>query len=716
MPYIHDSEVDASNKGNLEDTVPSLLDSLSTSSPQKSGPALLAPFAPVIFVEAKDSSLTADLETSKYEPINVPTVGEPLVKLESEDQSNGNATHQDPVRAKDALPVSDDRMDSKAITPLDTYRLSQDWISPQASRMICGLENLGNSCFLNSTLQILMHTIPLVNILLSHHPRDTCPLLSAEGGFCFACSLKRLLLTMWSSKTSRPKEPTEIFDNIRKIAPSFRRGRQEDAHEFLRFSIDALQLGAQKGVKDVPDKIAETSWVYRLFGGKFRSRVHCTECNHNSDTFDTLLDLSVDVGRCDTLDDALKKFAAVEKLEGKNKYNCEKCNKPVNARKQITVHSAPQALCIQLKRFTPWGRKLTHQVEYPRKLDLDSVMSLGETSLPYQLYGIICHAGGTPNSGHYYAFVQNPGKGWSRMNDEESLPIDSPPLNHKTAYMLFYMREQASIESTIAKVTTMQNKSLGTPLSGQKRKREEGSALDEDLGERVQNYPGPSFVTKKPRLEPSSTPRVIPNVTGTEEKSKFSFARPKPSGLVTQPIIRPNVNTPLSPNKNLGLDYGSSDAEDGEAASSPPPLVQASQTDDATSPPSSPLPVSRQTSPEPPSHKPWQKKDSTKSSPRTPRDSPPSSSDLRKRTPWEPNGDTASNGLATKRASEDSLPPWATTPSKGGSRKTAHKKYGKHRSIVRHGNPYGSLGLPSGGSRPSSGVQMGPRKNKRPGI
>lgn len=76
--------------------------------------------------------------------------------------------------------------------------------------------------------------------------------------------------------------------------------------------------------REVPEKLAETSWVYRLFGGKFRSRVNCSECDHNSDTFDTLLDLSVDVGRCETLHQALRKFSGVEKLEGKNKYKCEK--------------------------------------------------------------------------------------------------------------------------------------------------------------------------------------------------------------------------------------------------------------------------------------------------------------------------------------------------------------------------------------------------------
>lgn len=84
------------------------------------------------------------------------------------------------------------------------------------------------------------------------------------------------------------------------------------------------QTITEKALRDVPEKVADTSWVYRLFGGKFRSRVCCSECGHNSDTQETLLDLSVDVGRCDTLANALKKFSAIEKLEGKNKYKCEK--------------------------------------------------------------------------------------------------------------------------------------------------------------------------------------------------------------------------------------------------------------------------------------------------------------------------------------------------------------------------------------------------------
>jgi ubiquitin carboxyl-terminal hydrolase 36/42 len=71
--------------------------------------------------------------------------------------------------------------------------------------------------------------------------------------------------------------------------------------------------------------VRETSWVHKIWGGRLRSRVHCTSCNANSDTFDTFLDLSLDIGKqTASVQDALKGFAREDRLEGKNKYKCEK--------------------------------------------------------------------------------------------------------------------------------------------------------------------------------------------------------------------------------------------------------------------------------------------------------------------------------------------------------------------------------------------------------
>lgn len=362
------------------------------------------------------------------------------------------------------------------------------------------------------------------------------------------------------------------------------------------------------------------------------------------------------------------------------------------------------------------------------------ILSLLQTSAPYKLYGIICHAGGTPNSGHYYAFVKNPGNGWSRMNDEDALSLESPPYDIKTAYMLFYMREPSSIDSVIAKATALQEPAT-TPLSGQKRKREDrpfGPSLEEDLGERLDNKErglsseekaSPSLA-KKPRIARDG-PRAILNVASTQVQSKYRFANPHPSIPVIHrkvDSIRPKgIISPIK-NKDLGLTYGSSDAEDQDDTPVQPEPVQSSQTDDATSPPVSSLPASRETSPEPsnlPISAAWQKPISTAFSSRTQHDSPPSSSDSQKRKPWELDEKHASNGLTRKPIqSEDDVPVWASES--GGPRKHPHKMY---RSNVRkekngrsrHLNPYGNLGQPNS-TRPIGGVKMSPNKSRRFGI
>lgn len=76
--------------------------------------------------------------------------------------------------------------------------------------------------------------------------------------------------------------------------------------------------------RKIDPKLAETTWVHRIFGGRLRSRVTCRECDHNSDTLDSILDLSLDIYGVGALKDALRKFVAVDYLKGADKYKCEK--------------------------------------------------------------------------------------------------------------------------------------------------------------------------------------------------------------------------------------------------------------------------------------------------------------------------------------------------------------------------------------------------------
>lgn len=76
--------------------------------------------------------------------------------------------------------------------------------------------------------------------------------------------------------------------------------------------------------RKIDPKLAETTWVHKIFGGRLRSRVTCRDCGYNSDTFDRILDLSLDIFKTDTVKEALKKFVAIDYLKGADKYKCEK--------------------------------------------------------------------------------------------------------------------------------------------------------------------------------------------------------------------------------------------------------------------------------------------------------------------------------------------------------------------------------------------------------
>lgn len=103
-------------------------------------------------------------------------------------------------------------------------------------------------------------------------------------------------------------------------------GRQEDAHEFLRFFLDGLQQSAAVNMTP-PAKTElqkENTFLSRIFGGKLRSRVSCSNCKSNSDTFDSFMDLSLDVATASSVKEAFQAFIKVDLLQGANKYKCEK--------------------------------------------------------------------------------------------------------------------------------------------------------------------------------------------------------------------------------------------------------------------------------------------------------------------------------------------------------------------------------------------------------
>ncbi|KAI9467150.1 cysteine proteinase [Lactarius psammicola] len=513
---------------------------------------------PVVeFVEGSSSG-TLLIAEGKYEPVN----GSPKAKAKPE-VPEAHTVAQSSTTPTVPSPTS------RKTTALFTGLVETIW--PKGLTVGSGLINTGNSCFLNSALQCLLHTPPLLHVLLAHNKTQPC---RVKTGFCMTCSLKAVM-EMAHGRRKHAFTPFQIANRLQVIAGHMRRGRQEDSHEFLRYAIDALQKSCLAGHSSKVDpKLAETTWVHKIFGGKLRSRVTCDECHHNSDTFDSILDLSVDIHGVDTLQSALRKFTAIDRLKGADKYKCEKCKRHVVASKRFTIHDAPEALTIHLKRFSPLGRKMGHPVQYDERLSLAQAVSEGQYGPSYSLYGVISHAGSGPNSGHYYAHVKASNDQWYEMNDDSVTRHPRPPTNMKNAYILFYIRERGQgLQAAVASVSRL------PPLSpnGIKNKVKE-KAPDTEVDK----------VEKQPFIGP-----LLPSPSNAT--SPVTPARDPQADLLKRKIEAVSRPTPPRPSKALlslsqYTDDDDDDAEDiGEKVEALPPArpKETSPTPRTSSTPSS---------------------------------------------------------------------------------------------------------------------------------
>jgi len=239
--------------------------------------------------------------------------------------------------------------------------------------------------------------------------------------------------------------------NMKAIMPSFRYGRQEDAHEFLRYVISGLQAKEIPKNKTNTDVSPSESDIFAIFGGYLRSEVHCYQCGKSSFTYDQFLDLSLEISNSTTLENCFKHFTDAEILEKRNAYSCQECQTLTKASKCFTIHTPPPILVVQLKRFAlktyyaslRW-EKTRKKVRYPSVLDLGPFLASkdkNQGSCNYQLYGVLVHDGSDMNNGHYYSIVKASNRAWYKMNDGSVTQSSLQEALRQEAYVLFYSRQ-----------------------------------------------------------------------------------------------------------------------------------------------------------------------------------------------------------------------------------------------------------------------------------
>ncbi|CAG9833091.1 unnamed protein product [Diabrotica balteata] len=328
-----------------------------------------------------------------------------------------------------------------------------------------GMVNMGNTCYLNSTLQALFHVPAFVNWLMSD--KDHTAICQDSGGLCIICAMRKTLQDS-QQRNANSIRPLLIYNKLRLVCRNLIPGRQEDAHEFLRYLVEAMEkayLSRFNNYTEFDSKVKETTPLNQILGGYLRSAVRCLKCGHVSTTFQHFQDLLLDIRKAQTLDEALELYFSREKLDDES-YQCESCQKKVLATKQFSIERTPMVLCIQLKRFSVSNNKITKHINFRQRLDLTKyARHRPNVPLIYRLVALVTHMGPTVSCGHYTAVAQAPSGNFFQFDDSMVRPISHQAVFNTNAYIMLYELESSPYSQKSAPATVTSKLKTSTPTA-----------------------------------------------------------------------------------------------------------------------------------------------------------------------------------------------------------------------------------------------------------
>ncbi|XP_054166823.1 ubiquitin carboxyl-terminal hydrolase 16-like [Oppia nitens] len=292
----------------------------------------------------KKSNKVHNRNVNNKHVVNKPVAKSGHTRTETTKSTSVTNGRLSPKVAADVFGASDRRLDVRCDekTAVDTEsltpKMSANWLTTYPPK---GLNNMGNTCFLNSVLQVISETHLLYEVLNERsndgyvysakslanpcqwspdHRYDEEMDITLNTCYPLTANVIHFMRDM-RSDNRKTISPAKVLQSIRKDWNQFDGWSQQDSHELLRCLLDSLKCKEVKRQRlaicselrnsdnvddDTKARIksfatySQLTPIDSVFGGQLLSSICCDECQYTNIIFEPFFDLSLPLSHLKT--------------------------------------------------------------------------------------------------------------------------------------------------------------------------------------------------------------------------------------------------------------------------------------------------------------------------------------------------------------------------------------------------------------------------------
>ena len=334
-----------------------------------------------------------------------------------------------------------------------------------------GLKNIGSTCYMNATLQCLLHVNELITYFIEEYPKDQQLLAKINNDVASGGDISRafynlvigvnenseLVMSKKNLKQKTKKKsgfnilgvfgfdndyddssydrafaPTDFKRTLGIHNPQFKKFEANDSKDLILYLLQTMHEelnyygNINKRLKYIPNQynIYETynhfitnyntnnfSKISLLFYGTYQNTTTCLVCHKKLYNFQKFEFISFGMYYYHkhkfNILNGFQDNANPTILKGDNKFLCNNCKKLQDAKTECKIFEPPLKLLINLD----YGKNKKYQpssIEFDEEIDITKFVEFDyKQKIRYRIIGVCTHYGHSGSYGHYVAFCRN---------------------------------------------------------------------------------------------------------------------------------------------------------------------------------------------------------------------------------------------------------------------------------------------------------------------